>query len=89
MRHEHAAQITMGFPMPEGAAPLPLAWVPVSQLMGRNNAWRAGHFPGVTVRHCGHPTALRPYYIVGLPIDEKFHSLSAAQRAVERHRGAP
>lgn len=32
---------------------------------GRNNAWRHKHISGIEIRHCGHPTALWPYYLVG------------------------
>lgn len=31
----------------------------------RNRAWTHAALPGITVRHCGHPTALRPYYVDG------------------------
>lgn len=31
----------------------------------RANAWTCEQLPGVTVRHCGHPTALRPYHVEG------------------------
>lgn len=44
-------------------------------------SWTHPALPGVTVRHCGHPTALRPYYITGLPIARKFSTLAAAQAA--------
>ena len=27
-------------------------------------------FTGIVVRHCGHPTALRPYFLLGLREDE-------------------
>lgn len=28
--------------------------------------------PGYSVRHCGHPTALRPYYVDGPAITQRF-----------------
>jgi hypothetical protein len=31
----------------------------------RSLAWECVELPGVTIRHCGHPTALRPYYLEG------------------------
>jgi hypothetical protein len=30
---------------------------------GRNDCWANPDWPGVEVHHCGHPTALHPYYI--------------------------
>ncbi len=53
---------------------------------GRNVAWSRTDLPGVQVRHCGHPTALRPYYVTGLGEDSSvfgrtFRLLSDAQAA--------
>lgn len=44
-------------------------------------AWRHPAAPGITVRHCGHPTALRPYYLTGVAILRKFPNLAAAKAA--------
>lgn len=30
---------------------------------GRTMAWTRPDMPGLAVRHCGHPTALYPYYV--------------------------
>lgn len=40
---------------------------------------------GAVVRHCGHPTALRPYRVTvgGLEIEQKFRTLEAAMIAAE------
>lgn len=29
---------------------------------GRNMFWTKADMPGLVIKHCGHPTALRPYY---------------------------
>ena len=54
-------------------------------LPGRNGAWRSEQIPGVEVRHCGHPTALRPYYVEGLGLACRgtFPRLAEAQAAAE------
>lgn len=41
-------------------------WVGGGNLFGdgRNGHWTHPALPAVQVRHCGHQTALRPYYIV-------------------------
>lgn len=46
-----------------------------------SRVWTHPSLPGVAVRHCGHPTALRPYYLTGLPIARKFPNLAGAQAA--------
>jgi hypothetical protein len=38
-------------------------WQATQRMFGRNCEWT--HESGAIVRHCGHPTALRPYYIIG------------------------
>lgn len=56
----------------------------------RAGAWRCPSDRRLVVRHCGHPTALRPYYVV---IDgvERVHDLGAfrllpdAQMAALKH----
>ena len=52
--------------------------------LGRNGSWTSEQLPGIEVRHCGHPTALRPYYIEGLPIARKFRLLKDAKHAAEQ-----
>jgi hypothetical protein len=32
-------------------------------LPGRNGTWTHPSLPGLEIHHCGHPTALRPYWI--------------------------
>jgi hypothetical protein len=55
-------------------------WYSQQKMLGRTVAWRNVHAPGVEVRHCGHPTANRPYHLVGVPVTRKFYSLAEAQR---------
>jgi hypothetical protein len=57
---------------------------------GKYDAWTCEQIPGVIVRHCGHPTALRPYYIQGegLEIPRKFPRLVEALQAAEDAAGA-
>lgn len=40
-------------------------WVGRKGPYGKNLTWTHPAYPGVVVTHCGHPTALRPYYIPG------------------------
>ncbi len=55
-----------------------------------NVAWTHPDYPGVTVLHCGHPTALWPYYIKGFGWRDggagvaTFRALKQAQWWVER-----
>lgn len=63
------------------AAPAGLVMVRGGWIRHGNRAWTHPSLPGVAVRHCGHPTALRPYYLTGLPISRKFCNLAAAQAA--------
>jgi hypothetical protein len=51
-----------------------------TRLGGRAGAWRNVHAPGLEVRHCGHPTANRPYHLIGVPVTRKFYNLAEAQR---------
>lgn len=70
-------------------------WQGHKGLFGRNDRWTHPCLPGVTVRHCGHPTALRPYYVtctdeageISAPLREgtfgrTFPRLAVAQAAV-------
>lgn len=56
-------------------------WHACAWSLGRASAWVNPREPGVVVKHCGHPTALRPYYIEGLPISRKFCTLIEAKNA--------
>lgn len=54
----------------------------------RNARWRCEAFPGVAILHCCHPTANRPYYVIGVPGELellKLSTLAAAQAAVREH----
>jgi hypothetical protein len=67
-------------------------WIGASQCGMRYDTWQHPSYPAVAIRHCGHPTAIRPYYIEGLTprgfISRKFHNLEHAKLAViEAHEG--
>lgn len=70
------------FPFAPPSAP---TWLGHRGPFGRNCRWTSPELPGVVVAHCGHPTALRPYYVVGqLSTLGTFPRLAEAQaRAVE------
>lgn len=60
-----------------------MSWEPIHRNpWGRYDAWRCSN--GEVVRHCGHPTALRPYYIDG-KLEEvgTFRLLKEAKAAAE------
>ena len=40
-------------------------WIGHPGPTGRNSSWTSPQLPGVVILHCGHPTALYPYYING------------------------
>lgn len=40
-----------------------LTWTGHKGPWGRNLKWTCDQVAGLTIHHCGHPTALRPYYI--------------------------
>lgn len=63
------------------APPADCVMVRGSWIRHGTRTWTHPGLPGVAVRHCGHPTALRPYYLTGLPINRKFYSLEKAQAA--------
>ena len=74
-----------------GRKPTPwraVAWRPAlsPRMPRRALAWACEAFPGVTVRHCGHPTALRPYYVQGSRALERalFRTLAQAQDGVRQ-----
>lgn len=56
---------------------------------GKYDAWTCAQLPGVIVRHCGHPTALRPYHVEGLedPSASEFPRLVEALQAAEAAAG--
>jgi hypothetical protein len=56
-------------------------WIGHAGPFGRIMVWSHPGLPGISVNHCGHPTALRPYYLIGLPISRKFYSPEKAQAA--------
>lgn len=45
------------------ATPAAGKWTAHRGPWGRNLTWTRGDMPGLTIRHCGHPTAHYPYYI--------------------------
>lgn len=57
------------------------AWIGHKGPAGTNMAWTHPAYPGVVVKHCGHPTALRPYHIPGRW--PTFRTLKQAQWWVE------
>ncbi len=50
-------------------------------MAGRTVGWSHPAAPRILVRHCGHPTALRPYYLTGAAISRKFCNLADAKAA--------
>ena len=55
-------------------------WISVR---GGAMSWTHPRLPGVQIQHCGHPTANRPYHIVGpnSEIAQKFYDLAQAKAA--------
>lgn len=49
--------------------------------------WTNPRMPGYEVRHCGHPTALRPYYVLldGSIVSDTFRHLDKAKAWTEAH----
>ena len=81
LRGDDAARTPDLFP---DAEPSP-RWVPAMKHSGRAWAW---YHTGadLLVRHCGHPTALRPYYVDGLLSElGTFRHLKDAQAAALHH----
>lgn len=65
-------------------------WRIAGRLLGRARAWELERDPRLVVRHCGHPTALRPYWVIVdgaslLDMLGTFRLLREAQAAGERH----
>ena len=54
-------------------------WKSIKGFFGKAVEWV--HVSGIAIRHCGHPTALYPYYIVGDDKRRTFRNLNAAQVA--------
>lgn len=63
------------------ARPAVVTWKGHKGPLGRNYLWTSEQLPGIAVQHCGHPTALRPYFIIGRKIRRKFSRLRDAQHA--------
>ncbi len=59
-------------------------WVGVKNPQGRNHRWHSEAL-GATIFHCGHPTAISPYYTSATP--GTFRTLQAAKDAVSALRG--
>lgn len=78
-----AAAWRRDFLEPDGPNPAS-RWVIVDRMLGRACAWECPLVVGARlyVRHCGHPTALRPYYIPGFPLGT-FRRLNQAQACAE------
>lgn len=50
--------------------------------------YRCSDYPGVEIKHCGHPTAHRPYYFAGIDTIRKVRLLEDAKACVEAiHNG--
>jgi hypothetical protein len=64
-------------------APVPVPdWRPIRWgLFGTNRASAWQHKSGQQIGHCGHPTAIRPYWVSDW--QRKFHDLASAKAAVE------
>ena len=60
-------------------------WEPCEWIgyQGRANAWHCPRVPYI-VRHCGHPTANRPYYIEGNKEPRCYYKLDHAKVAAEQ-----
>lgn len=74
-------QLTLLAPAPAGVMTRD-GWIGRSLAGIRRDCWTHPAHPGVAIRHCGHPTALRPYYVEGLPFARKFDELEHAKQAV-------
>ena len=57
-------------------------WIGHKGPYGKNLSWTHPSIQGVRIQHCGHPTALRPYYIPGSHFT--FRNLAHAKWWVER-----
>lgn len=69
-------------------------WVGHRGPFGRNLRWTHAQLPDLEIRHCGHPTALRPYYVQyqsGEISQRKFPRLADAIAYVitEHRKGTP
>lgn len=50
---------------------------------GPSRRYRCADFPGIVIAHCGHPTAHRPYYFIGIDTLRKVRLLEDAKAVVE------
>jgi len=64
-----------------------LTWTGHKGPWGRNICWTCDQVSGLLIKHCGHPTASRPYYINRKPW-QTFRTLSAAKAAAARLAGS-
>jgi hypothetical protein len=69
--------------------PPPAKWIGHRGPWGRNLTWTRPDMPRIIVRHCGHGTALRPYYItvgdsLAIASPGLFRSLADCQAAAAR-----
>jgi hypothetical protein len=77
------SQLDLGFIQ---VAPRGVTWRrhPWGVYFAHHQMLRDGEPTGTWVRHCGHPTALRPYYVVlptGEVLERKFRLLADAKQA--------
>ena len=79
-------QLDFGF-APAAIAPAAIGWkrYPVAFANKAHYALQLhGIASGIEVRWCGHPTAIRPYYVIdaaGWILDRKFPTVAAAKAA--------
>lgn len=66
--------------LPERHGRTGLTWTGHKGPWGRNIIWTCDQVCGLIIKHCGHPTALRPYYINRQPW-QTFRTLAAAKAA--------
>ncbi|SKA40560.1 hypothetical protein SAMN02745126_06378 [Enhydrobacter aerosaccus] len=73
----------MGQPLHKVSSAGPV--IRIGDKLGRelNMLWTSPQLPGIAVHHCGHMTALRPYYVIARSFTRKFRLLKQAQRAAD------
>lgn len=78
-----SAQLQLGL---QGGADRAVSWRRVPGITRAHHEMLVGGAPtGVWVRCCGHPTALRPYYLAGpggMLVERKFALLAEAKAAI-------
>lgn len=78
----------LGDPPPSRDVAVPLAggWIGRRDELGRIVEWTHPHYQGTSIRHCGHPTALYPYYVLSthprLASSATYRNLSQAQAVI-------